>query len=247
MQPPLPSCSESSVMPEDVDLDLDMTRAAGVGTWTRATAGSPLTADSIVVVSGLPRSGTSMMMQMLRAGGMPVLTDDVRPPDTSNPRGYFEYEPTTHGSRDTSWVAEARGRAVKLVAQLLPSVLRHSDIRVIFMERALGSIVASQSAMLQRLDRDGARLSDRRLAATYQQQLARLRLAIERASDGVSVFPVSYDAALQDPATAASAVNRFLGGRLDESAMAASIAPQLRTIAPVAGTDRLSPHRAPRY
>src|SRR6266567_4048665 len=73
----------------------------------------------IVVVSGLPRSGTSLMMQMLRAGGMPLLTDDLRPADVDNPNGYWEYEPVKRLQQDNSWISKAEGKAVKVVSALL--------------------------------------------------------------------------------------------------------------------------------
>ena len=225
-----------SARPDDVDLglDIDLTREAGIGEWLRPAAQSPMGPDTIVVVSGLPRSGTSMMMQMLEAGGLPVLTDGRRAADANNPRGYYEYEPATRLARDQAWFGQAKGKVVKLVAQLLSSLPPSRDIRIIFMQRSLGAIVASQRAMLERLDRQGADTSDRQLAATYRQQLALVRKTTEMSDDAVSVLPVSYDETLQTPATTAAAVNRFLGGRLDETAMVAAVAPELQTVTPLA-------------
>lgn len=218
--------------PADVDLgfESELLQETEVGTVLRATADTPLTPDTVVVVSGLPRSGTSMMMQMLHAGGVPVLTDGRREADPNNPRGYYEFEPAIRLARDASWMAEAGGKAVKLVAQLLPSLPYRRDIRILFMQRPLGAVIASQDKMLKRLDRAGAKLTDRQLAATYRQQLALVRSTIERAGEGVSVLGVSYDEALREPAAVAAAVNRFLGGGLDEAAMTASVAPELKTV-----------------
>lgn len=108
---------------------------------------------AIVVVSGLPRSGTSLLMQVLQALGVPLLCDGLRQADTSNPRGYFEYEPVKHLRRDTSWLPLAAGKAVKIVSPLLPFLPRDLSYRVIFMHRPLAEIVASQMSMLRASDR----------------------------------------------------------------------------------------------
>src|SRR5213593_4363024 len=104
----------------------------------------------IVVVSGLPRSGTSMAMKMLEAGGMPILADGIRTPDISNPKGYYEFEPVKGLDKggDVAWLAEARGKAVKIISFLLTWLPEHYDYRVIFMQRDLREVLASQNAML---------------------------------------------------------------------------------------------------
>src|ERR1700674_2159926 len=106
----------------------------------------------IIVVSGLPRSGTSMMMNMLDSGGVPVLTDGIRSSDDSNPRGYFEYEPVKELGKDggRSWVLLARGKAVKIISFLLTWLPETCDYRVVFMQRDLDEIIASQNEMLAR-------------------------------------------------------------------------------------------------
>jgi hypothetical protein len=113
----------------------------------------------IVVVSGLPRSGTSMMMQMLEAGGLPILTDGERVADADNPRGYYEYAPAKRLMTDRTWLPAADGKAVKIVAQLLPYLPPAPHrFRVIFMKRDLGEVLASQQVMLANLNKTGARL-----------------------------------------------------------------------------------------
>ena len=67
----------------------------------------------IAIVSGLPRSGTSLMMQMLAAGGMPVLSDGERQADTDNPKGYFEWERIKRLPKDPACIVEAEGKVVK--------------------------------------------------------------------------------------------------------------------------------------
>src|SRR3569833_79554 len=112
----------------------------------------------ITVVSGLPRSGTSMMMQMLAAGGMPMLTDGVRGPDPDNPRGYFAFGPVKRTPQDARWLAGAPGKAVKVVHSLLPALPGGYEYRVLFMLRDMHEVLASQDTMLRRLGRCGADL-----------------------------------------------------------------------------------------
>lgn len=184
--------------------------------------------NSVVVVSGLPRSGTSMMMQMLEAGGFPVLTDSAREPDDSNPRGYYEYEKIRKVATDSSWLKSARGKAVKIVAPLLPNLRQREQYRVVFMERPLQHVIASQSLMLERLGRSGGRLSDHRLAETYLREIDAVRKIFAKYADQVRVLSVDYNEALANPADIAAQVNDFLGGGLDERAMVASVEPSLR-------------------
>src|SRR5438445_13894335 len=105
----------------------------------------------IIIVSGLPRSGTSVMMQMLENGGVEVLTDNLRTADTDNPRGYYELEPVKRIKRDASWLPQTRGKAFKMVSQLLYDLPPGESYRIIFMERDLDEVLASQEKMLRRL------------------------------------------------------------------------------------------------
>src|SRR5579872_1312474 len=106
--------------------------------------------DFVTIVSGLPRSGTSMMLRMLAAGGLPILTDGVRTPDEDNPHGYLEWEGVKSLARDASWVASARGKGVKVIYYWLRDLPRDCRYRVIFMRRDLDEVLASQAAMLER-------------------------------------------------------------------------------------------------
>ncbi|HMV18023.1 MAG TPA: alkaline phosphatase family protein [Zoogloea sp.] len=179
-------------------------------------------AEFVTVVAGLPRSGTSMMMQMLAAGGLPILTDNKREADLDNPRGYFELEAATRLRTDRTWFREGRGQAVKIVAQLLPYLPGDVPCRVIFMERDLDEVLKSQTVMLDNLGREGARLSDAQVQASYRQQLRRVKLWLARQSQ-VDVLFVRHRDALADPAAVAEQVNAFLGGRLDCLAMATCV------------------------
>ncbi len=128
----------------------------------------------IVVVSGLPRSGTSMAMKMLDAGGMPLVTDGVRSADISNPNGYYEFEPVKDLERgEAAWLADARGKAVKIVSPLLTYLPESFDYQVIFMRRPLAEIIDSQHAMLDA--RGSERGSDAaRTAELYAAHLAQV-------------------------------------------------------------------------
>jgi len=167
-------------------------------------------------------------MQMLAAGGLPVLTDDKRAADESNPRGYYEFEAAKKVGKNNAWLEQAKGKAVKIVAQLLPGLPPGPQYRILFMERPLGEVVASQQAMLQRLGREGGKLSERQLAATYRRQLDGVRQVLAAHPERVSVLAVNYHEALAEPAALAARVNAFLGGELDEVAMAATVEPGLR-------------------
>lgn len=180
----------------------------------------------VVVVSGLPRSGTSLMMQMLAAGGMPVVTDAQRPADESNPRGYYEFAPVKRlHTGDTAWLADARGKAVKIVSALLPSLPTIYPYRIIFMQRALDEVIQSQIAMRERLGTLDDADADKLLEDT-----ARHLNAIERWLSGqsrLSVLYVSYADVVRDPMGSAVQVAEFVGGGLDVAAMAAAVDPAL--------------------
>ena len=112
--------------------------------------------NEIIIVSGLPRSGTSLMMQMLDNGGVPVVTDNIRTPDTDNPRGYYEFEQVKKIKEDVSWLPATRGKAFKMVSQLLYELPASETYRVIFMERDLDEMIRSQEKMLSRLGKPTA-------------------------------------------------------------------------------------------
>jgi hypothetical protein len=187
----------------------------------------------VVVVSGLPRSGTSMMMQMLANGGVPAFSDGNRMADEDNPRGYFEHEKSTRLGSDASWVPEARGQAVKIVAQLLPFLPRGERYRVIFMDRDLHEIVKSQRVMLDRMERKGGRLTDARMMSTLDAQVAQVERLLARRPDVDSIF-VDYASVLADPAGETRRIADFLGGEFDVAAMVGGVDATLRN----QGSDR---------
>ena len=182
--------------------------------------------ESIIVVSGLPRSGTSMMMQMLKSGGLDVLTDDARQADEDNPRGYFEFEPVKRTKKDGSWLAGASGKAVKMVHALLHDLPTNRSYRVILMRRNIEETLASQTAMLSRSGKEGAALAPERLAKMFEQQLQKVWAYLDE-QECFEAIEVWYDAVLTDSSKQATAINDFLDGALDVEAMAAAVDPAL--------------------
>ncbi|MDA0294845.1 MAG: alkaline phosphatase family protein [Planctomycetota bacterium] len=185
------------------------------------------TQSPVVVVSGLPRSGTSMMMQMLEKAGIPAFADQQREADEDNPRGYFEHEKSIQIARDVSWVPEARGHAVKIVAQLLNHLPRGERYRVVFMDRDLRETVRSQRVMLDRMGRQGGRLTDARMMSTLDAQVAQIERLLARRPDIEAIF-VDYASVLADPKAEASRISSFLGVDSDTDAMAAGVDGSLR-------------------
>ena len=180
----------------------------------------------VTVVSGLPRSGTSLAMQMIHAGGIPALTDGQRTSDDSNPRGYFELERVKQLKQDKSWLDEAAGKVVKVIHLLLAELPDDRPYRVVFMQRDLREVVQSQATMLARSGRAGGQLAPERLIAVYEQQLKTVEQWLA-ARPNFSVLRVPYAQLVSDPAGVVPAVNAFLGGTLDEARMRAAVDPGL--------------------
>lgn len=178
----------------------------------------------VTVVAGVPRSGTSLLMQMLDAGGLPPLCDEARPPDAHNPRGYFEYAAVKELRRDAGWLHLAVGHAVKVAHVLLPALPEGFDYRLLLLRRDLREVVASQQAMLG--PEPAATPGPERLAEIFRQQLDELESWAE-ARARVEWQRVEHAELLAQPQRAAERVARFLGGGLDVAAMAATVDPAL--------------------
>ena len=181
----------------------------------------------ITIVSGLPRSGTSLMMQMLYAGGLPALTDRIRAADSDNPRGYFEFEQVKQIKKDRAWLADARGRVVKMVHLLLQDLPLDRQYRVIMMRRDLHEVIASQTKMLQRSGKSGANLSAEQLIKVYESQLAAVMSWLRERPDHFRVFELHYADLIADPHGQSLRVAKFLESGLDVRAMAAAVDPEL--------------------
>ena len=186
---------------------------------SRASRGEPL-----VVVSGLPRSGTSMLMKMLEAGGVAIWSDHARDADIDNPKGYFELERIKHLEKETdkAYLREGRGKAVKAISFLIKDLPDDNDYRVIFMRRDLDEVIASQEKMIARLDQGDTSADQEAMKEAYRNDIVRTRLLCKKRPN-VELIELHYRAAIEDPAAACHAVNAFLGGGLDEAAMRESV------------------------
>jgi hypothetical protein len=178
----------------------------------------------IVIVSGLPRSGTSLMMQLLHAGGIAALTDHVRAPDPDNPRGYYEFERVKKVKEDDAWLPEARGKVVKMVSQLLFDLPPTERYRVVFMERDLDEVLDSQEKMLRRLGRPVAPREE--MTRAFGLHLTRLHKWLAE-QPNFAVLRVRYADVVAHAAEKVDRVNGFLGGRLDAVAARAAVDPSL--------------------
>ncbi len=180
--------------------------------------------ESIAVVSGLPRSGTSMLMKMLEAGGLEIMTDSERTADIDNPKGYFEYERIKDLEKETdkSYVRESRGKALKVISFLIKDLPDDNDYRVIFMRRDLEEVLASQNKMIQRLGTEDSAAQEEAMKEAYRNDIVRTRLLCKNRPN-FELIEVHYKSAVEAPADAASRVNAFLGGGLDEEAMRAAV------------------------
>lgn len=193
----------------------------------RSLFGYKTETQPITIVSGLPRSGTSMMMKILDAGGLPPLTDSIRTADTDNPQGYYEFERVKQLPKgDTAWVAEAQGKTVKVIAILLPHLPTTHMYRIVFMRRAMPEILASQRKMLIHRGEDPNKISDEELTRLYDKHLQQVNSWIS-SQPHVQRIDVHYNQLIENPAPEIDRINQFLGGSLDTEKMVAVIDPQL--------------------
>jgi hypothetical protein len=199
----------------------DTLRSTGIiHRWSRRLRyGAP-----IVVVSGLPRSGTSMAMKMLQAGGLPLLTDAARPADVGNPDGYFEFEPVKKldKSGDLTWLGTARGQGVKVISWLVTWLPENYDYRVIFMQRDLDEVIASQSEMLLRRGEPHGIEDPDSMRQIYGRHLVQVRRFLEQRNCFMTLT-VDYAEALEHPSAEAKRIAEFLHRPLDVDRMAAAI------------------------
>jgi hypothetical protein len=181
---------------------------------------SPLVDNEIVIVSGLPRSGTSLMMQMLDRGGLAVVTDNIRAADTDNPRGYYELEQVKRIKKDVSWLPATRGKAFKMVSQLLYELPASERYRVIFMERDLDEMILSQEKMLARLSKPAAPSAV--IRDHFTKHLSKLREWLAGQSN-LQVIYIRYSDLVEHPEIESARISEFLGGKVDAARMATSV------------------------
>lgn len=179
--------------------------------------------DSIIIVSGLPRSGTSMMMKMLAAAKIEVFTDNIRVADEDNPEGYFEFERVKklkHG--DFEWLPQAKGKAVKVISALLEFLPPQFKYRVVFMQRRMSEILASQQKMLANRGKADGSVGDETMAELYQKHLDTVKRWLSR-QPNFRVLEVEYDRLLTEPAEDLVRLSQFLNRRVDLEQMQAVI------------------------
>ena len=178
--------------------------------------------DAITIVSGLPRSGTSMMMKMLEAGGIEPLTDGIRTADEDNPKGYYEYERVKQIESDRTWLEDARGKAVKMIAALLKHLPPEYHYKVVFMRRNIGEVLASQRHMLIRRGEATDAVPDERMAELFQKHVEQVEAWIAT-QPNVKVIYVDHADVLDNAAVQAQRVSEFLSRSLDVEEMAAVV------------------------
>jgi len=177
--------------------------------------------EPVVVVSGIPRSGTSMMMGMLEAGGVEILTDGIRKADEDNPKGYFEFEAVKELAKDRSksWLEDAPGKAVKVVSELLKELPSGFRFKLIFMNRNLEEVIASQNKMLVRRGEPPDVGDDEKMLLLFERHLGKVSQWIDQQPHFEVIF-LDYEKVLEDPAGQAEKIKAFLQRELDVTKMA---------------------------
>jgi broad-specificity NMP kinase len=178
--------------------------------------------DAIIIVSGLPRSGTSMLMKMLEAGGLEPLTDNIRAPDDDNPKGYYEFERVKQLEKDKSWLPEAKGKAVKVISMLLKHLPPEYFYKVTFMQRNMEEILASQKEMLIRRGESGSKVTDEELAEKFHLHLQKIEEWMA-SQPNFDVIYVKYNEVLQNHRGYCIKINEFLDNRLDVEKMVGAV------------------------
>jgi len=180
--------------------------------------------QAIIVVSGLPRSGTSMAMTMLEAGGIEVITDQVRTADEDNPKGYYELERVKQLPKDSdqTWLKQYEGRGIKIVSHFLKDLPASYRYRVVFMNRAVGEVVASQNKMLDRRGTRSAAADDTEVAALFEEHMRKVKSWLEH-QPNFDVLHVAYSDVIENPEREANRIAQFLGLQLDCRKMAEAV------------------------
>lgn len=183
----------------------------------------PTSKPAVVIVSGLPRSGTSMMMKMLEAGGIAPLTDETRTADKDNPKGYYEFERVKKlDEGDVAWLDQAGGKAVKVISALLKHLPPGYAYKVIFMQRRMEEILASQRQMLIRRGEPADSISDEKMTQLFSKHLEQVQAWIAE-QPNVDVIYVSYNEILEDPTENVEKIDQFLGQYLNKERMVSVI------------------------
>ena len=178
----------------------------------------------VVLVSGLPRSGTSMLMQMLEKGGMPTVSDQIRTPDEDNPKGYHELERVKELDKTTekSWLKNHRGEAIKIISFLLQDLPLDLNYRVIFMRRNLNEVLRSQNKMLERNGNSGTDATDDKMRSNYDMHLRKVYYRLNRLGNFETLY-LDYPEVVADPVRQAHRIADFVSRDLDVQAMASAV------------------------
>ncbi len=179
-----------------------------------ATSTQPLT-----VVSGLPRSGTSMMMRMMEAGGMPVMIDGERIADDDNPRGYYEFEAVKRTKQDPSWLEGSEGKVVKMVYKLVYDLPKNRKYKIVLMRRKIPEVLASQRKMLDRNQQATRDIEDAQMAELFRSELAAFYRWAE-AQEHIDMLIIDYNEVHERPLDKMKEIAAFIGAPLDTQAMA---------------------------
>lgn len=179
--------------------------------------------EPIVVVSGLPRSGTSMAMKMLEAGGLQAIQDGIRTADEDNPKGYYEDERVKdlHQDVDRSWLQASRGKVVKIISFLLTHLPEDNNYKIIFMRRKFEEVLASQAKMLERRN-ETSETSDEQMVEVYKDHLWKVNRLLKR-KPCFETLEIEYSSVLENPKKEADRISDFLGGTLDAEKMAGMV------------------------
>ena len=170
--------------------------------------------DVITIVSGLPRSGTSMMMKILDAGGIKVLTDNLRTADEDNPKGYYEFELVKEMKEKQEWLVSAKGKVVKVISALLKDLSADFNYKVIFMQRNMSEVLASQKKMLLPRGEPTNSISDEKMEKVFQNHLKQIDKWMQ-SQENFEVLYVHYNKILKDPEPYIQEINSFMGNSLD--------------------------------
>ncbi len=174
--------------------------------------------EPIFIVSGLPRCGTSMMMQMLEAGGIPVITDHIRQADEDNPRGYFEFEKVKKIKEDSSWLDDCHGKVFKMVSALLYYLPNNKEYKIVFMKRKMDEMLASQNTMLRRQGLGDAAVGDEEIAKKLAKHLLKVKTWLAQQSN-FNVIYINYNSVIENAPANAKTVALFLNIPIDIAKM----------------------------
>ena len=180
----------------------------------------------VTIVSGLPRSGTSMMMRMLEAGGVPPVVDGERKANADNPMGYYEFEPVKALKEDSSWVADSTGQAVKVIYKLVYDLPNNVPYRIVFMQRDIEEVLSSQEKMMRRDGLDPDTIGRDLLFNLFQTDVMDFRRWAE-VQGNIQIMYADYRRMIDEPEEMSRHIAEFLGQDLDIQAMASVVDPDL--------------------